>query len=654
MSLLAAAFLAGLAVVAVPLWLHRLNERSPAESTVSSLMLMRAAEDPVRTRRALAHRVLLALRLALLTALALAFAQPVLDTAASLVRSERASPANLVVLDASLSMRREAVWSGALAEARELLTDESRILLAGARLTAVSSLADAEAGWSRLEFGGLAARLDAALAAWPEPPGGWLIHLISDFQASAVPERFNALVEGATWPVALHDVGVDEANWSVEARAAERSRRVEATLVGMAGESRRLAVTLRRDGDDFERAEVVVPSGGRVPVAFDIPPPTRDAGVWELAIDVGDTMPDDDIARVVQSAADGKSVAVLAVNADPTARRFLVAALDASGLPEPAVLDAGAAWPSAPDALIVLDPGALPGPEQRRLERHVADGGGVLVVAGPRTARHGALPFGAALTASVFDQQRRVVVADRGHPLTEGGWEDVAVTRSLALSASPAETILALAPTASEGRVEGGVAPLLVETRVGKGRVLVLLTALHRDWSSLVLRPAFVGLIGNAVNYLAGDFADRAYAGEALAVAATSVQLFDADGARVLALNETAAGSGAGAVRVWRPGVYTVRTPGRETLLAVNVDPRESDLRPAADDVLQRWQAAARRQAVATPTGAADNAPPTPKPLAPWLLALAAAMLLAESVAANVGRIGLGVGRPPFWPKVAG
>ena len=41
MNLVAGAFLAGLAVLAVPLLLHRLKERSPAETTVSSLMLMR-------------------------------------------------------------------------------------------------------------------------------------------------------------------------------------------------------------------------------------------------------------------------------------------------------------------------------------------------------------------------------------------------------------------------------------------------------------------------------------------------------------------------------------------------------------------------------------------------------------------------------------
>ena len=120
MSLLAGAFLAGFAVLAVPLLLHRLKERSPAETTVSSLMLMREAEEPARTRTALAHRVLLALRLALLAAITLAFAKPVVEVMSAVPIGDEVQPADLVVLDVSLSMRRSSAWSEALDVVRDL------------------------------------------------------------------------------------------------------------------------------------------------------------------------------------------------------------------------------------------------------------------------------------------------------------------------------------------------------------------------------------------------------------------------------------------------------------------------------------------------------------------------------------------------------
>ena len=659
MTLLAGAFLAGLVALAVPLWLHRLNERSPAETTVSSLMLMREAEEPVRTRRALAHRVLLAMRLALLAVLTVAFAQPVLETVTGYLAEERAAPANLVVLDGSLSMRRDGVWTTALGVARDLVDDPaaagSRMLLAGDRLLSMPTLTDASPGWSRLDFAGLPSRIEAALAAWPEPPGGWLIHLVSDFQASAAPERFNALVEGTQWPVILHAVGGEEPNWAVTANVLRQEEasdsmpgsRIEVMVSSFDDEPRNLAVLLRRAGAEVGRVNVAVPGGGRAATAFDIPPSPREAVVWEVLIDADDALPEDDVARVVQAAQDARRVAVLALNADPGALRFLVAALDASGVPAPIVLGEDSVWPQTVDVLIALDPGQWPASVRLRVQRHVDNGGGVLMIVGPRAQREGALPLVGALTASVFDMDRQVLVADTAHPLAQGGWADVTVARALASPTPGLQTILSLVPMASDER-ETGLVPLLAEKRLGKGRMLVLLTALDRGWSSLVLRPAFVGLIGNAVAYLAGDFVPTAFAGEALPISATSLQLFDADGQRVLALNETVGVSG-GVVQVSRPGVYTVRTPGRETLMAVNTDPRESDLRPMAGELLVRWQDAASRTQRAQPSEDASQALPTVVdqvarlPLAPWLLTFAIALLVAESVAANVGRIGLGV-----------
>lgn len=669
MNLVAGAFLAGLALLAVPLLLHRLKERSPAETTVSSLMLMREAEEPARTRRALAHRVLLALRLALLAALTLAFAQPVMDALAGPRTGEAAAPADLVVLDVSLSMRRSSAWSRALDVARDLQGDPGgggRLILAGDRLTAVPAVVDAEPGWSRLDYSGLPQRIEAALAAWPTPPGGWRVHLVSDFQASAAPERFNALVEGIQWPVDLHVVGDHGANWAVAAHmvpAAARSgdggpddvARIEAVVTSFAPSRRQLAVSLHRDGGDgggeeVDRATVAVAAGGRTPVTFDVPTVAREAVAWEVRLGADDALPEDDVARVVQSGRDATRLAILApnrqANAQDTAMRFLKAALAASGFAEPTLLDTDSVWRQADvDCLILLDPGSLPGSTERRLARYTDAGGGVLTIVGPRTSRARALPFGGEVESSVFDTKAQVVVRDAGHPLAAGGWGEVAVDRALALPNGYGETILSLVPRARD-RVPLGVGgqPMLIEQRLGAGRMVILLTALDREWSTLVLKPAFVGFVANAVGYLAGEFARAGHAGEPLPVTSGNVQLFDAQGVRVLALGDTAGGSG-NVLRVAEPGLYTVRTPGRETLLAVNVDPRESDLAPMSADVLERWQDAAQRGAPAAgPVVQAATGEPTGTPLGPMLLALGLALLLVESAAANVGRV-----RPRAW-----
>ena len=69
-------------------------------------------------------------------------------------------------------------------------------------------------------------------------------------------------------------------------------------------------------------------------------------------------------------------------------------------------------------------------------------------------------------------------------------------------------------------------------------------------------------------------------------------------------------------------------------MLAVNVDPRESNLRPVSAETLAVWQAALRPRP-ATATAPADVQATTP--LAPWLLALALLCLAAESLVANIG-----------------
>ena len=77
--------------------------------------------------------------------------------------------------------------------------------------------------------------------------------------------------------------------------------------------------------------------------------------------------------------------------------------------------------------------------------------------------------------------------------------------------------------------------------------------------------------------------------------------------------------------------------------MAVNVDPRESDLRSVPNELLDRWQAAtnAARDGV-TPSQmqlGSEEAEAEWHPLAPWLLALAAALLLVESLVANIGTL---------------
>lgn len=668
MTLLAAAFLAGLATLAVPLWLHRMSERAAAERNVSSLMLMRETEEPVRTRRKLAHKILLSLRLSVLAAVTLAFAQPALE-ALPFGAVDTEAPAKLIVLDGSFSMRQAGAFPRALEIVRELMADggESRVVLAADRLTLVSDVATLEPGWTRFDFTGLPPRLDAVLATLGnrEEDRDWVVHVVSDFQATAVPDRLNALVEGAAWPFVLHPVGADSGNWNVGNVVVSGSH-IEAAIGGH-GDPDRLDVALRRDGGETGRVSLTVDPATPETARFEIPPAGPRGVLWEVAVDAADAIAEDNVFRVVQPPRNDTVVGLLgggppgaeASSARAGSLTFLGAALNAIDI-DPVDLGMDAPWPRNLDAVIVVDPGDLALPLVRRLERYLDDGGGALVAVGPRTRRHGALAVGGAVVSGrVATGVRRVVVTDGSHPVGRTSWRGVEVRRSLAMPVVPGETLLALVPS-DEQAPTGDSEPsretaLLVEQRFGKGRLLTLLTALDRDWSSLVLRPAFVGFVRDAVGYLARTLPSAAHAGEAVSVPVASVQIFDSDNERVLSLDSTV---GRPVVRIPRPGFYTIRAPGRETALAVNVDPRESDLRPASADLLQRWQSATESAATPPAEGVAVDSPVSVDntlsevnwhPLAPWLLAFAAILLLIESMAANIGRF-----KVPSWLPLPG
>ena len=642
MSFVAAPLLLGLLLVAVPLWLHRTHREVPRRG-FSSLFLMRAAEEPVHAERTLRYLVLLAVRCAVLAAAALAFAGPVLS---DLWREDVGSGGDvprvpLVVLDRSLSMSRADVWEEAVRRVERLAGDGPGVVLgAGAGLEVLTDSPGStvpEAG--HLGFGGLFSRVAAVAANLPQSGNGFAVHLVSDFQATAVPERFNALIEGGALPLTVHRVGLAEDNWAVESVRVAGDEAI-ARIASYADTRRDVGVVLRVGNAVAGRTTMTLPPRGGTEVRFALPPETkaagRDVGIV-VSLESPDALPADDLARAVVRARRSSALAVIA--SQGAAAEYLAAAADAAALPF-APIPVGARpdsqdWPAGTELVALLDPGALTAEVSRRVSRLLAGGGGLLLAVGPRTTGAGRLPFveqAVERTVHAHVEGARVVVEDPDHPALGEGWRDVAVFRSLVpVEPTGGETLLAL---------EGGQ-PLLVEHRAGPGRVLVLYTALDREWTSLVVRPAFVRFIADALRYLGNDLgALEALAGAPLHVPAASVQVFDADGARVLGLASTADRP---TVRLPEPGFYTVRTPGRGTLLAVNVDPRESDLRTADPALLARWQDAIGAEAAGSaPIGATGGAPAAAdqgQPLGAWLLGLLALLLLAEPLVANVGRL---------------
>jgi hypothetical protein len=241
------------------------------------------------------------------------------------------------------------------------------------------------------------------------------------------------------------------------------------------------------------------------------------------------------------------------------------------------------------------------------LERFVAGGGGVLVVAGPATdpalvARwwvrggDGFFPSALAPATDCAPPLHPHAVA-RAHPSLspfawdEGSqaWHDVQVSRRFTLDHPPADLERLL-------DLDDG-SPLLVARARGHGEVALLTTGVDGGWSDLPFRAAFVPLSRALVGWLGGGILPprNLTAGERLA-------WFPPEGPLPDLAQANATGPDGQPIPLapsaWedhpalvgpplvQPGAYAVHTPGRTTWFQVGTDPLASRLEPLDGTVL--------------------------------------------------------------------
>ena len=335
MSLIAPAFLFGLLAIGLPLWLHRLSSDNPNKQKFSSSMFL----EPGEPRRVLAKRLqyllLLALRLAVLVLLALAFTQPSLRRTPESVLSGGAR-AHLIVLDGSGSMGYAGRWDRARAAARDVIDalhadDRGQIVVAGRQFEVLgpatgdaSVLRDAlntvSPGVFRLDYGALMRSIDALLRGAELPV---VIDLVTDAQQSSLPTRFGELAPRRPAELVIHDVSGGKAdNWTIESFAGSPlTGELEASVRSFAAEDARKSVRLTLNGKTIAEQPVEVAAGGRAQARFAAlelaPGPNR----VTVSLEPGDDLAADDRRFLVLKRPQPRSV--LLVSADQRGRGAL-------------------------------------------------------------------------------------------------------------------------------------------------------------------------------------------------------------------------------------------------------------------------------------------------------------------------------------------
>jgi hypothetical protein len=662
LGFLAPWFLAGAAALAVPIYLHLLRRHTTNPQPFSSLMFFEQRTQSSIHHRRLRYLVLLALRLALLFLLILAFSQPFISRPAASMTKDRLL---LLVIDNSFSMRAGSRLADAKQEAERVLaarpaSERAQVMTLGSQLESMTqpindsnvlhaAVESIGAGDSRSSFGELARAIRALTASVPTPIE---LHFFSDMQKSSEPANFADLAMPANVSLVLHPaVEKAEPNWAVESVEAPgqvwdpKKVRIKAVIAGYGTPEASRAVSLIVNGKMVATKKADVPAAGRVTVEFDSLDVPYGFSRCEVRIDSADSLPADDSSIFTLERSDPRPVLFLHAAGDKRSPLYFGAALSAAAesafaMDSVSVEQAANAQPSRYAFVVLSDVPSLPSPLENNLMTYVRGGGSVLIAAGTATGRLSRIPiFGAKILEAHYysnDGGRYLTVGDTdpAHPSVAKAdrWSDVKFYFAVAADEAGSRVVARLSDQT----------PLLLDKQIGEGRVLLLASGFDNVTNDFPLHPDFVPFVEQTAFYLSGTerrsgsrLVDSFLQLRTAKEQAIGVEVIDPDGRRPLSLKEA---SSARSFQLTRAGFYQLRLAnGRQNVIGVNADRRESDLAVMPADVLALWSGHRGTGADATRSAASADPRDKNQPYSLWwyVMLLALAVTVAESWVAD-------------------
>jgi hypothetical protein len=523
-SFLTPLYLAGAALIALPIVLHLLRrDVAPPVAFTAVSLLKKSPVDRSRQHR-LRDVLLLAARIAALLLLAASFARPYLPGAPATGRT------TVVAVDRSFSMAEPARFERARALAREAVDQAQgdRILLvafddradvvsaAGTGADARAALASLTPGFGATRY---AAVFDKAAELLQDEANGRLV-VVSDLQRSGFDQAARgsggADLDSAVLPegidLQLRDAGAAAANLSVTSTAIDR-RQVVATVRNFGAQPVTTDVKIVASDPDarpLAARRVTIPAGD----ALDVPFQTA-ADVRQLTATVDDP---------AGYAADNSRFAlaeirtlprILIVNGGPAAtngfylsRALLAEAEDGPDFEVSTVT--GAAFAAMTpgrvreqSVIMLLSTHGLDRRVRDNLRGFLDGGGGVFIVAGhevdpavvstlldwqpalaPRETRDAGVLAATDLRHPVF-RPFDAVAANFGQVMFDRAWH---------VDAGPAWRVVA--------RYTNGGTAVAERTSTTAGRVLLFTSDVDRKWNDFPLNPAFVPFTQEVARYL--------------------------------------------------------------------------------------------------------------------------------------------------------
>ncbi len=671
MGLLAPWFLGGLAALGIPVFVHLLRKHVTTPRPVSSLMFFERGTQSSTRHKKLRYLLLFALRFALMLLIVLAFANPFIRRASADANGRLL----IIVLDNSFSMRAAGHFDQAKRQALATLaakphSAKAQIMALGGRLEILTqpisdetqlhaALESIQPGDGHANFGDLGRSIRALSETIHTPID---LHLFSDLQRSAMPSNFADMVLPGNASLTLHSVAsrTTAPNWAVESVEAPaeladpkdpKQSRVRAVIAGFNTPAVSRSVSLVINSKVVATRNVAVPANGRATVEFT----PLDVGYGfnrcEIRIDGSDALAADDASVFSVRRSDPERVLFIHNAFDTRSPVYFGAALQAADHASFILQSANAEQvqdldPSMFAFVVLSDTPMLPSIFANTLQKYVAKGGNVLVSLGTSGAQSAQIPLWGSNVAERRNYAQTGSTASIGrvdfsYPALvqvepgrdNGGWAAIKVLYASMVNPAQAR----VAAWLNDGT------PLILDKQIGEGHILLLTTGLENLTNDLPLHPVFVAFVDHAAHYLSGadqlsvsrlvDSYVQLRAASQPSGSLGTVEVTDPEGQRPLSLDEA---RHAQSIRLERTGFYRIRfASGRDAVIGVNADRRESDLLPMSDDLQKLWSGSSTGQSAQT---AASTNEKQYRPVSLWwyvmllaLIAVAAESFLASS-----------------------
>lgn len=688
-TLLAPLALFGAAMLAIPILIHLFKPRKVRQTPFSSLRWLHLTQQKL-ARRIKWHQVLLfLLRAAFILLLVFALAKPMLAPKGSTGLAER-----FIVLDVSRSMSYQPAGRQSPIDlgkeiAIDLVTngmagDRTTVLLTGSSTRSLGPLARdpqaylpalraAHATGSDTDLTSSLQVIRPMLARRRPGATGEIFFITDNHQRAWRQGEIAGFLKDldANVKVKVIDVGVNAAQnaWIADAELipigeGRRIVRVKVGSVGDASQNRKIKLTGLAGLAELE-ADVKVQRGLaqadiEIPAGYDIT-----GKVARVSLSPPDALPsDDDFFLNLDSRALVKVLLIEAESSQVEALRpglYIAKALEAlakNGRSLQLVVRTHASVQPADvagaDAVILAEAPELPDGVVAALETRVKAGGGLAIFLGPDIQQNfyntrlwkPALPSESLLPASLKKPDdgsdlEPITNIEWSHPLLAplydpvlGDLSQVRFRGHFELEGEPKDSrVLA--------RIDSDT-PAIIEHTLGIGRVLLFNTTANDAWSDLPRKKSFVPLIDRLVTHLSGATLQRSFSvGETVALPLAGLP----EGGAVTVTNPagkkiTPALRREGGRTVMRldnltePGVYRVEhaTATGSTAFAFIVQTGRGDsvLTPIAADTLRKWWDPVPLDMASAEIARKAAAAQSRYELWPWLLALGAALLLAE------------------------